>query len=158
MTSYQDTYGRDLSDIKNAPIESYARAFFSAAPCWLVSLMRLRDQIAAVAGLKTSNAPSPADRKQFLEECKFHKGDRLGIFEVWENNAIQITLGQEDKHLDFRVIIGFKEMKDLNRIYIRTEVLIHNNLGKIYFFLIKPFHRFIAPVLLNRMIRKVQKV
>ena len=57
----------------------------------------------------------------------------------------------KDKHLDFRFSILIKEKEGITRVSLRTIVKLNNFFGRIYFFLIKPFHRLIIHNILKRL-------
>ena len=48
-----------------------------------------------------------------------------------------------DKHLDFRFSILIRQEDGITKVSLSTIVKINNIFGKVYFFLITPFHRFI---------------
>lgn len=65
----------------------------------------------------------------------------------------QIILGQDDQHLDFRICIQKIKQNEGLVIEMETRVSFHNAFGRLYFLIVKPFHRLIAPRLLKRMIK-----
>ena len=51
------------------------------------------------------------------------------------------TVCKNDKHLDLEIVFMTESMeRDNQRISVSTKVRFHNNLGKCYFAIIKPFH------------------
>lgn len=105
-------------------------------PNWVIALMKLRNSIVKIFGLKTD------------KENK----DQESFFTVIENNQNEIIMGEVDKHLDFRASI-MKDMSE-NTISLITVVHYNNALGKVYFFFVKPFHKIIMKALLKRYLKK----
>lgn len=101
-------------------------------PNWVIALMKLRNSIVKVFGLKT-------DKEQ---------NDQNSFFTLIENCENEIVMGEVDKHLDFRASI-MKEASE-NTISLITVVHYNNALGKVYFFFVKPFHKVIMKTLLKR--------
>lgn len=64
-------------------------------------------------------------------------GDRLGIFRITYIDDRELICGEEDSHLDFRVSLFKKD----NAVILTTQVSVNNLLGKVYMFVITPFHK-----------------
>lgn len=104
-------------------------------PNWVLVLMKLRNSIVKIFGLKTD--------KENKEQDTF--------FTLIEKNNNEVVMGEIDKHLDFRASVIKDELKDT--ISFITIVHYNNWLGKIYFFVIKPFHKIILRTLLKRYLK-----
>jgi hypothetical protein len=98
--------------------------------------MALRDLLVAGFGLKT------AGRLATLESER--GATRLSIFKIYSTSPTEIVFGEDDKHLDFRLsVLCSDEVSPgaARRLTLATVVHCHNRLGRIYIFLIAPFHR-----------------
>ena len=103
-----------------------AERAFARRPAWIVALMRLRNRLGRVVGLK------PAEGE--------------GVpFPVIRQSPEEVLLGFDDRHLDFRVAVVLRS----GRASITTIVRWHNVGGRIYLCAIMPFHRAIAARLLE---------
>ena len=78
----------------------------------------------------------------------FIKGKKYGIFSIFEISKREVIIGTNDKHLDFRVSLL---ADDSQKLFISTVVKFHNVFGRIYFFIVKHFHRLIVPAMIKRM-------
>jgi len=68
------------------------------------------------------------------------------------------TVCKNDKHLDLEIVFMTESMeRDNQRISVSTKVRFHNNLGKCYFTIIKPFHILICTTLLQRAKNNIEK-
>jgi hypothetical protein len=79
---------------------------------------------------------------------------------VFDKTDNEIVIGENDKHLDFRVSLLFDENKnhfDEKSLTISTTVKFHNWLGVLYFLPVRPFHKLIVPAMLQNMIGKLEK-
>ncbi|WP_084297724.1 DUF2867 domain-containing protein [Sporolactobacillus laevolacticus] len=72
-----------------------------------------------------------------------------------EHTSHEILLGEDDRHLDFRVSILMDEVHELKYVTISTVVFFHNRLGRLYFFVIERFHKAIVSAMLKNMIRQI---
>lgn len=128
--------------------DALARFIFSHQPSWIRPLMGVRDMIVACFGLKTA--------KQLATLANAAKANRVGFFRVYSTNATEIVLGEDDKHLDFRlsVLCSAESGSRTNRqLTLSTTVHCHNLLGRAYIRSVAPFHRIIVKASLRRAAR-----
>ena len=127
---YFDTYCAVKSTGDSA--EKIAAEIFKL-PKWVNGLMNIRNSIAAIFGLKSNK--------------KAREGQTT-YFTVIEKNENEIVMGENDKHLNFRVSVFLDRANSL--IYLTTLVHFNNFLGRAYFFPVKPFHKIIVKSILKR--------
>ena len=135
-----------------------AKAFFSSAPTWVDKLMGFRNKIVAIFGLKTSG--STADKQKALDNLKYEKGEQVGIFRIYDKTDNEIILGEDDKHLNFRVSLYLDKPKieqSETKLTISTGVIFNNWFGRLYFLPVRTFHSLIVRTMLNASIRKLVK-
>ncbi|POR19265.1 hypothetical protein BWK58_14405 [Flavobacterium columnare] len=150
---YIDSYQETFTSTKTITAEDLGKAFFATGPEWIGALMSFRDKIVSALGLKTSSKVS--NREDYLNNLKWEAGDQIGIFKVYDKSANELIIGEDDKHLDFRVSLLLQPTENSYQktLSITTVVTIHNTLGKLYFLPVKPFHQFIVPRMLRGMIK-----
>lgn len=107
---------------------------------WVEGLMRLRDVLVSLFGLKTAKA---------LRAEGSTGAPRVGIFRIYEAHASEVVLGENDAHLDFRLSVRRGE----GRLTAVTVVHCHNLLGRSYIRLIAPIHRRVVRSALDRAAR-----
>lgn len=73
------------------------RFLISQQPSWIGWLTSVRDAIVACFGLKTA--------KHLATLSGEANADRIGIFRVYGRSEAEIVLGEDDKHLDFRLSV-----------------------------------------------------
>lgn len=98
--------------------------------------MKLRDALVAGFGLKTSKHLTSVGPEE----------SRVGFFKIYSTDQAEIVLGEDDKHLDFRLSVSYSNTPSplgKQRVIVSTVVRCHNLLGRTYIFLIAPFHRLI---------------
>ena len=120
-----------------------ARFILSHQPSWIGWLMKVRDTIVACFGLKTAKHLATL-------------ANRIQIFKVYSSNQTEVVLGEDDKHLDFRISIlcsGEAEPEGSRQLVFSTVVQCHNRLGRAYIFVIAPFHRLVVKASLLRAAR-----
>ena len=113
-----------------------ARFIFSVQPAWIGALTNVRDAIVAGFGLKTA--------KHLATLSSDPTANRIGIFKVFGTSESEVVLGENDKHLDFRVSIlcaPGPPPNTGNQLTLSTVVYCHNRLGRAYLSVIAPFHR-----------------
>src|SRR4029077_9638826 len=122
-----------------------ARFIFSVQPSWIGALTNVRDAIVAAFGLKTA--------KHLATLSSDAAARRISIFRVFGMSDTEVVLGENDKHLDFRVSIlctPDSPPDTGNRLTLSTVVHCHNRLGKTYLSVIAPFHRQVVKASLRR--------
>lgn len=141
-TDLADAYCVALPAGASTDPEVLARFMFAQQPRWATALMALRDTLVRGLGLKTTKqlAGGPADT-------------RVGIFRIHARDAREIVLGEDDRHLDFRLSVHRAEPQGADappRLTVSTVVHCHNRLGRGYLRVIAPFHRAIVQSTLRR--------
>lgn len=157
--NYTDSYQEIYLD-KNGTVTSkdIGKAFFTSAPKWSEQLFVLRNKIVAVFGLKTSK--KPINRKQQLENFNCEPNEKLGLFTVYSKTENEVILGEDDKHLNFRISLLKENIEGSDiekKLTISTTVKFHNWFGKLYFIPVKPFHKIIVPKMLKGIIKQIEQ-
>jgi hypothetical protein len=157
---YADCFRGSIIDKQNKLNSTdIGNAFFSSAPEWVDKLFGLRNSIVGLFGLK--NSQNRIARQKIKDISKFEKGDQIGFFKLFDKTNKEIILGEDDKHLNFRVSLFMDEGKD-NRIEkhitISTLVIFNNWFGRIYFLPVKSFHKLIVPAMLKAMIKQLETI
>lgn len=157
---YVDAFTADFQDPQRqvGPREA-AVAFFRSGPRWVGGLMGMRDAVVRLFGLKTSGRARDPEAALAAFQCV--PGERIGIFTVLAVGAQEVVLGEDDRHLDFRVSLWLGDplspQAGARSLTISTVVRFHNRWGRLYFFPVKPFHRLIVPVMLRRTVRELAR-
>ncbi|HCE08953.1 MAG TPA: DUF2867 domain-containing protein [Oxalobacteraceae bacterium] len=148
-THLADAYAIRLPSDAITDPESLARFVFGQQAPWVARLMRVRDALVAGFGVKTS--------RQLQNSAVSGTGKRIGIFRIYETSAQEILLGEDDKHLDFRLSVLRQTRTDgaesASYLIVSTVVHCHNRLGRAYILLIAPFHRLVVQSGLRRAAR-----
>lgn len=144
---YVDSFQSALVDTENSCTSTdVGKAFFTSSPKWVEKLFALRNKIVSAFGLKTSGNIS--DRERQLANFKCEPGEQLGLFKVFSKNEKEVILGEDDKHLNFRVSLFLKQQENetTNKtLTISTTVEFNNWFGRLYFLPVRPFHKLIVP-------------
>jgi hypothetical protein len=115
-----------------------ARMAVGQFPVWVRSLMKFRNAVAGLFGLKSSTHHSPDETEM------------IGIFPVVSRTEKEVVLGFDDRHLDFRIVIDVSSHGDGGQT-VRATTLVDRKilLGKIYIAVITPFHKLIVKEMLQ---------
>jgi hypothetical protein len=114
---------------------------FSRTPEWISLLLSIRNRAVRPFGLKAGN-------------MRLDDASRSAAgFPVVTQSDEQVQLGFDDKHLDFRLWVRRDGATSSTpaQLTLTTVVRTHQLLGRVYLGVIKPFHRCIAPAMLNRL-------
>lgn len=128
--------------------ERLARHLVAHQPAWVGWLTRLRDVLVAGFGLKTAG--------HLATLAAATPSERVGIFKVYSRSASEIVLGEDDRHLDFRISVlcaAAAPGRADRRLTVSTVVHCHNRLGRGYLAVIAPFHRAVVKASLRRAAR-----
>lgn len=125
-------------------IEQLTKQALGQMPSWVRRLMQLRNAIVAPFGLKTGGIGTAS--AQMPDKLKI--GDKLGVFRICHICDDEIILGEDDKHLDFRISVFKSDEGSVVSTWVRT----HNMFGKAYLTIIMPFHRLITQQTAKRLV------
>lgn len=151
---YVDSFAGNLTDQhSNIDTTKIGKAFFCSGPKWIDRLFTLRNIVVKRLGLKTPE--NIVDRQKQLDNFKCEVGERLGFFRVYHRDENEVIIGENDRHLDFRVSL-YLQPTETNvhekTLTISTVVKFHSWLGQLYFLPVKPFHKLIVPTMLKGII------
>ena len=156
---YIDSFRGDYFDTNNViSSQEIGKYFFTSAPKWTEGLFELRNKIVSIFGLRTSGKSN--NRKELLDNFKCEPGEKLGLFTVYDRNENEVILGDDDKHLNFRISL-FKEnipnTEGHKNLTISTTVKFNNWFGRLYFLPVKPVHKLIVPRMLKGILGQIEK-
>ena len=130
-------------------LEMLARALFERQAGWIRALTWVRDAVMATVGVKSSRAIGAAAAA---------RGSVIGYFPLLSKSAGELVVGEDDRHLDFRVAILLRTGAAGEReLVVVTVVHCHNRLGRTYLAVIAPFHRTIVRATLQRTARILER-
>jgi hypothetical protein len=144
-TNLADAFAVRLPAGTSGDPDVLCRFLLSQQPAWIGWLTDVRDAIVAGFGLKTARHLATLSGEG--------KADRIGIFRVYGRSDTELVLGEDDKHLDFRlsVLCDPPASPTLGgRLTLSTVVHCHNLLGRAYIAVIAPFHRLVVKASLRR--------
>lgn len=129
-------------------LEVLARAAFERQAGWIRALTWVRDAVMATVGVKSSRAIGAAAAA---------RGSVIGYFPLLSKSAGELVVGEDDRHLDFRVAILLRAGAAARREFVAVTVVhCHNRLGRTYLAVIAPFHRVIVRATLERAVRVME--
>jgi hypothetical protein len=137
-----DAYAIGLPKGATPDILVLARFAFERPAPWVERLMGLRDRLVGGFGLKKASD---------LRAGTAGGGPRIGFFRIYETHADEVVLGEDDRHLDFRVSVMRSPAGD--SLTAVTVVHCHNLFGRNYIRLIAPFHRLVVRSALQQAAR-----
>lgn len=155
LVDYKDSYTCNFQCARQIEVDDLIYAFCNSPSKLIRSLFIVRNHIVRL--FKITYATNFKIEKQ-VNVIEAGSENSKGLFNVLDRTDNEILMGEDDKHLNYR--ISFFLNRDDNKVknyslIISTIVLINNRLGKIYFFLVKPFHKWIVPDIMKRMMKKL---
>jgi hypothetical protein len=107
-------------------------------------------------GLK---APEVKDKE--VLEVPIKVGAVVGLFKILGISENEVLAEEDDKHLNFRISIILDSIPSStgNRYSFKFSTVVQYThwTGKVYFFIIKPFHKIIVPVMMRRIIANINR-
>lgn len=139
---YSDTYKTQIT-LNDYSIDRITTDIFKT-PKWVDNLMKLRDIIVKVFGLKTGK------KNDTIIEPYYSIGTKAVYFTVTDRNENEIVMAENDKHLNFRTSVMIEKRNTNSTLFLSTIVQFNNFFGRLYFFPVKPFHQLIVRSLLKK--------
>lgn len=147
-TSLADAYAVELPVGATTNPEQLARFIFSQPSPVGRFLLAVRDALVAGFGLKTTRNIAKLDAEG--------RAEHIDIFRIFSTSPTEIVLGEDDRHLDFRVSVlcpAQTSAADKRQVIVATVVHCHNRFGRFYIRVIAPFHRQLVRASLRRAAR-----
>jgi hypothetical protein len=121
-------------------LSELTRRLMASQPRWMPAALLLRDALVAPFGIKTGSSLMENDAGTADTAADLSEGDYVAFLQVREIHSNEIILGENDRHLNFRVTL-FKPTPTSDRVFMATWVHRNNLLGRIYLAAIMPFHK-----------------
>jgi hypothetical protein len=147
---FLDTYSIPIpgrEDLLTADMRVLAERILTADIGWITALMKFRDKLAGLIGMKTTQAL--AQEQTAAAASGKGVGDRVGFFKIYSVSDNEIILGENDWHQDFRLSL-YRQRQGGGQIFASTCCKRHNLAGHAYLALILPFHKMIVKTMLAR--------
>jgi hypothetical protein len=113
-------------------------ALFGHTPLWMKMLLIVRNMVARLFGLEV---PTVGEIMKPTVRNAYSVGEKIGPWLIFFIGDDEIVAGRNNKHLDFRLSVLKARDGDARSVVVSTICSVHNVFGKIYLFLIVPFHR-----------------
>jgi len=139
------TKGADFHDCYRAPLARLELgivdiffAVFGHKPLWIKLLLVARNAVAKRTGLET---PTFAEIMSPEIRACYRVGDKIGPWPIFSIGDGEIIAGRDNRHMDFRLSVLKQIDGDRGSVFVSTVCEVHNIYGKVYLWLIVPFHR-----------------
>ncbi len=138
--SLLDSYSVQLTASEHSSMRVLASRTVCNPPGWQKALLAVRDAMVTPFGLKTSGTV----------RASRNSTERVDFFPVKWEGTDEIVLGEDDRHLDFRLSL-LRRLSQTGTLLIATTVVhSHNALGFTYLNAIRPFHHLVVRASLAR--------
>ena len=134
---FHDSYRAKLARLELGIVDIFF-ALFGYTPLWMKVLLIVRNAAAKVFGLE---APTVGEIMKPTVRREYCVGEKIGPWPIFFIADNEIVAGRNNKHLDFRLSVLKAMEGDTASVVVSTICTVHNVYGKIYLFLIVPFHR-----------------
>jgi hypothetical protein len=137
----------DAADVAKG-IDNLARSALSDPAPWVRLLLGLRDALVAGFRVKTT--------QEVRRAAIADNAERIDFFRILARSDRELILGEDDRHLDFRLSLLLRARPDGSgdELVATTVVRCHNALGRAYLALIARFHRLVVISNLSRASNK----
>src|SRR3954470_17251692 len=132
--SLLDSYGIDLGSSEQSSMRELAARTLVNPPAWQKALIALRDAMVTPFGIKTSDTVRTSRDSH----------ERVDFFPVQWEGKDEIVLGEDDRHLDFRLSLLRRNSLTGTQLIATTVVHSHNAFGLTYLNVIRPFHHLVV--------------
>ncbi len=151
---YTDVYACEVETGGEINPDDIVIAFWTGAASsgWIGSLFRLRNFLVRFAGLKGSEG---FDVQELTNAVRRGVGGSYGFMSIPAKNEHETVMLLTDRHLDARLSIHIDGGGTRKKVSVITVVCFKIALGRLYFFVIRPFHAAIVKSLLRKAVNKV---
>jgi hypothetical protein len=134
---FHDSYRAPLAHPELGIVDIFF-ALFGHTPLWMKLLLIVRNTIAGLFGLEV---PTVGEIMKPEVRCAYSVSEKIGPWPIFHIDDNEVVAGRNNKHMDFRLSVLKAMEGDTASVVVSTTCTVHNVYGKIYLFLIVPFHR-----------------
>ena len=134
---FRDAYSVSLAR-ENLSVVDIFFALFAHRPAWMKLAMVARNVLVAPFGIAVS---SKFEYMQPQIKRIYRVGEKIGGWPIFALSDRELIAGRDNTHLDFRLSILRVSEGDAERVVVSTVCVVHNVFGKVYLFVITPFHQ-----------------
>jgi Protein of unknown function (DUF2867) len=135
---FRDSYRAPLSR-RELGIVGIFLGIFAHHPPWMKLLLIVRNKGASLAGL---DAPTASEILHVEIKDRYAVGEKIGVWPIFSLSEDEVVIGRNNKHLDFRLSVLKVPDGDNASVVVSTICTVHNLSGKLYLFLVVPFHKY----------------
>ncbi len=147
---YSDVYACEITTEKEITPDDLLVSFWTDFPGWVNRLFQLRNLLVKPFGLKGAKGNNLA-----AFENTIRTGAPYNMASVPAKNPHETVLLLTDEHLDAYMAVHIQSNESHKMISAITLVHFKNKLGRLYFFVIKPFHGFVVRNMLKRSVERM---
>lgn len=148
---YLDVYMCSVNGKRDFLPDDIMVHFWTNLSGWVSALFRFRNFLVKRIGLKSSEDESP----ESIEKC-IRSGSPVGFLSVAAKSEDEVVLLMTDKHLDAYLAVYVETPFSVKKVFTITAVHFHNQWGRFYFWVIRPFHRMVVKSMLKRALKEYQ--
>lgn len=150
---YVDCFHIVVPGAQELSVDFLTATTFSSVPNWALPLFALRNWLVVFVGLEPSHNPVV---HELPCNVRFEPSERAMLFRVSHRTDDEIVMAEADRHLDFRVSIRKTPQADgASTVDVTTAVWFNNRLGRFYFAIVKPFHRWIVAAMVRVLAARI---
>lgn len=125
--------------------------FWTVPPKWVMAMFKLRNILVKPFGIQGDDQ---GDRREL--EKAIRTGGTYHFMSIPAKSDIETILCADDKHLVMYLSVKIEELNESDKVVtVSTLVKFHNSVGRIYFFIIYPFHCIIVNSMLKSVLKKL---
>lgn len=145
---YLDVYRGRVNGTARFTPDDLMVCFWSRPSRWVKALFKIRKYAVRLVGIKSQESENP----DAIENC-IRTGAESDFLSVAAKNEHEVVLRMADKHLDAYLSVYVDTTPEYKEVYTLTVVHFHNQLGRFYFMVVRPFHRVVVKSMLKRALR-----
>jgi hypothetical protein len=145
---FRDSWRAPLSHRELGIVDIFF-GIFAHHPLWVRRLLIARNKVASLAGL---DAPTLSEILHVEIKDRYVVGEKIGVWPIFGLSEDEIVAGRNNRHLDFRLSVMKMSDGGETSVVVSTICSVHNLAGKLYLFLVVPFHRYgVRKLLVNAL-------
>jgi hypothetical protein len=134
---FRDSYSAPLTQPDAGMVQIFM-AIFGHHPWWMKRALILRNRAVSLFGL---GGPTASEIINFQVKDSYAVGDKIGVWPLFAVSDDELIAGRDDKHQDFRLSVLRRRDGERATVTVTTICKVHNLFGKVYLFVVIPFHK-----------------
>ncbi|MDR2950795.1 MAG: DUF2867 domain-containing protein [Prevotella sp.] len=151
---YKEAFECEFFSNKETTPDDLMIDFWTDNPSWINALFKIRNILVRPLGLR--HPDDTEDKKKESLKHSIKEGKEYEIMSIPAKSDKETVMCLTDSHLTAYIAVYYDKNQNATKLKVSTLVQFHKFFGRIYFYMISPFHYFIVKSKIKQAVKKLE--